>query len=183
MTRLGAPPLQDSAAFSQIFEHYHLSVFRFIYGISGASLREVEDLTAETFIRAWKARSNFYGDEQAAHGWLITIARHLVIDAVRRKKVRKDEQLVADIDEWQPLTPHSSSENPETRVIIREQHSILVNLLTTLPVEQREMIVLRYILGWQVKQIASHLGITENTTSVYIRRTLEKLRHNWPDGK
>jgi RNA polymerase sigma-70 factor (ECF subfamily) len=179
MTRSNTP-IQDSAVFAHLFELYHLTVFRFIFGLSGGSLHEVEDLTAETFYRAWNARTRFDGSEQAALGWLLTIARHLVIDASRRQKVRHYEQFVADPDDWQDLLPINHTDNPEYLTIRREQMSIVLNLLSTLPTERRELLVLRYILGWQVKEIASHMNLSENTTSVYIRRAVEELRRKWP---
>jgi RNA polymerase sigma-70 factor (ECF subfamily) len=44
-------------------------VFRYIYGLSGGPLQEAEDLTAETYARAWKTRQSFSGNEEAALGW------------------------------------------------------------------------------------------------------------------
>jgi DNA-directed RNA polymerase specialized sigma24 family protein len=42
------------------------------------------------------------------------------------------------------------------------------------------LLILRYILGWQVKQIAAHLGMVENTASVYLHRAIEQIRRDWP---
>jgi len=173
-------PLQDPAAFTELFEKHHLAVFRFIFGLSGGSIHEVEDLTADTFLRAWKSRQRYEGDLNSALGWLLTIARHLVIDAARRKKVRKHEQLIADLDEWQTLSPFEQIPSVETSTIRREQVSQIHQILCKLPPERREILVLRYILGWQVKQIAAHMGILENTVSVYIRRAIEQIRREWP---
>ncbi|MCL4258976.1 MAG: sigma-70 family RNA polymerase sigma factor, partial [Anaerolineales bacterium] len=46
----------------------------------------------------------------------------------------------------------------------------------------REILTLRYSLGWQVKEIAAHMGMTESHISVTIHRTLTKLRQQWPGG-
>jgi RNA polymerase sigma-70 factor, ECF subfamily len=72
---------------------------------------------------------------------------------------------------------------PEVDIITREQIAILWRLLGTLPEDTREMLVLRYILGWQVKQIASHLDRNENNVSVTIRRALKSLQRDWPQEK
>ena len=66
------------------------------------------------------------------------------------------------------------------RLLIQEQVRILQGLLQNLNAEQREMIVLRYILDWPVNRIAGHLGMLENTVSVNLRRILQRLRENWP---
>lgn len=148
-------------------------MFRYIYGLSGGPLQEVEDLTAETYERAWKTRERFQGDEQAALGWLLRIARNLAIDLSRRRKVRDvDESLQIEL----LVDPHVL---PEINVITREQIETLWRLLGTLPEDVREMIVLRYILDWQVKQVAEHLGTKENNVSVTIRRALKSLQSEW----
>ncbi len=169
----GAAPLANAEAFSQFFEATHLSVFRYIYGLHGGPAADVEDLTAEAFLRAWKARHRFSGDADAALGWVITIARRLVIDARRRNSVRRHESL----DDTQIAT---TAADPHGEVAQREQVERLATLLDQLPDEQREMLVLRYLLGWRVSRIAEQLSLKENTVSVIIRRALQRLRREWP---
>jgi RNA polymerase sigma-70 factor (ECF subfamily) len=137
-------------------------------------LQEVEDLTAETYERAWKTRQSFKGDEQAALGWLLRIARNLAIDLSRRRKVRDiDESLQIEL----LVDPNVL---PEINIITREQIEILWRLLGSLPEDVREMIVLRYLLGWQVKEVGVHLHMNENNVSVTIRRALKSLQRDWP---
>ncbi len=163
-------PLQDPEAFCRLYSRGHLFVFRYIYGLRGGPVEEVEDLTAETFTRAWKARRRFEGDEDAALGWLLRIARTLVIDAHRR---RRSGVLDADLED---LEIHSPAAGPEDQVAVREQVRLLLRLVEDLPTEQREMIVLRYMLDWPIKQIAAQMDMLENTVTVTIKRTLEKIR-------
>ncbi len=163
-----------SSGFSILFEHAHLSVFRYLYGLTGGPAAEVEDLTAETFSRAWKTRRIFHGDERAATGWLLTIARRLVIDRYRRRKTHpaREENPPAELANQDP--------GPEEIVSSGEEQSELLRMLQSLPDGPREMLVLRYMLGWHVHQIADHLGIPDNTVSVTIRRTLDRLHRDWP---
>lgn len=177
------PPLQSSDAFARLFEQHHMAVFRFIFGLSGGTLHEVEDLTAETFMRAWKARERFDGDLKYALAWLLTIARNLVIDTARRRKFRQGEQFISDIDEYQQLFLKELSESTEAQVLRHEQVKLLMHQLSYLSSERRELLILRYILGWPVKDIATHLGMVENTVSVYLHRALEKIRNNWPGSE
>jgi RNA polymerase sigma-70 factor (ECF subfamily) len=163
-------PYQDPEAFRQLYDHTHLVIFRFIYGLHGGPQQEVEDLTADTFLRAWKARQRFSGTEQAAIAWLIRIARNLVIDLHRRKKSRGSEQQFDDIYQAAPEA------SPEDQLAFRQQLEVAWNLLQTLPDEQREIIVLRFMLDWPVNRIAEHLGILENTVSVTMRRSLIRMR-------
>lgn len=162
-------PIASPARFKELYECSRLSVFRYIYGLTGGPQDEVEDLTAETFLRAWKARYRFDGDMNSAVGWLIRIAKRLVIDGYRRT-LRASRDLSA--------TPQAES-TPEQIAVIDEQKQFLFNLLASLPPEPREIIVLRYMLGWRVSDIARHMDTTENNISVIIHRTLAKLREKW----
>ena len=166
--------IPNTTVFTRLYEATYLIVFRYVYGLSGGPQQEAEDLTAETYARAWKTRQSFIGDEQAALSWLLRIARNLAIDLSRRRKVRDtDESISVEL-----LV--DSNLAPELDVITREQIAILWNLLGTLPEDVREMIVLRFILGWQIKQVAAHLGLSENNVSVTIRRALKSLQRDWP---
>ncbi len=169
-------PLASAEAFSELFTRTHLIVFRYIFGLRGGPQEAVEDLTAETFLRAWRGRSRFEGNEQAALRWLLRIARNLVIDSYRREQVRPQPEDFALTD-----LP-SENAGPEEELLFSEQMRVLLNALTRLPSRQREMIVLRFILGWRVKDVAEHLGLLENTVSVNLRRSLQRLRQEWPAG-
>lgn len=171
--------LRDAQSFAELYEHNHVTVYRYIFGLHGGPAQEVEDLTAETFSRAWKARYRFSGSESAAVGWLLRIARNLVIDTHRRASVRPVNQSIEEDD----LKFHipSPGKKPEEVVTSIENFQILWRLLAALPEVDREIIVLRYIVGWPVKDIAAHLDMLDNTVSVKIRRILKKIRASWPE--
>src|SRR4030065_1834663 len=176
------PPLQDTESFSNLFSRTQLIIFRYIYGLHGGPLEEVEDLTSDTYIRAWKSRTRFSGDDQDALCWLFTIARHLVIDAHRKYKSHHGESIDRLDDTFLEEMFLSTTDSPEQRDANREQFTNLWKVLQDLSHERREMLVLRYMLGWQVKQIARYLKMEENTVSVYIHRSLEQIRRDWSDA-
>lgn len=163
----------DEAAFSALYDRTYLIVFRYVYGLCGGPAQDVEDLTAETYLRAWRARESFTGDGEAAAGWLLQIARRLVIDAYRRRRARPDG------DAEPPEFVAAPDAGPEEETQAREQWRALWQLLAGLSPDQREMLVLRYMLGWRVNRIARHFGLAENTVSVTIRRVLGRLRKAW----
>lgn len=171
----GHMPALDDETFGQLYKRTHLVLYRYIYGMLGGPASEVEDLTAETYLRAWKARHGFTGSQEAALGWLIHIARNLVIDHSRRSKVRGVAQTIDD------LQLSSPDPTPEAQVIAAEQFRILWLQLQDLPSDQKEILVLRYLLDWPVKQIASHLEVSENTTSTRLRRVIQRIQSHWPD--
>jgi RNA polymerase sigma-70 factor (ECF subfamily) len=166
--------LSTPASFSVFYERTHLPVFRYLYGLTGGPQEDVEDLTAEAFMRAWRARRTFQGDEGAALGWLMKIARRLVIDDYRRRKARPVTE--GDV----PIEFPAAAPQPEEVALTGEEQQVLWTLVRALPDEPREMLVLRYLLGWRVNQIAEYLEIPENTVSVTVHRSLEHLRQQWP---
>jgi len=172
--------LQDSVAFSQLYHSTQLAIFRFIYGLLGGPIQEVEDLTCDTFLRAWKKRKSFSGSEQDAVCWLFTIARHLVIDAYRRRKTHPADASEGLDEAFIDTLDLAIQPTPEDHAASREQLQQLWKSLQSLSPDRRELLVLRYMLGWQVREIASSVHMEENTVSVYIRRSLEKIRRDWP---
>ena len=170
-----AAPYASTEHFRQLYERAHLSIYRYIYSLHGGPAEEVEDLAAETFERAWKGRKRFRGDEDAATGWLITIARNLVVDAQRKRRQRTPPGAIDDLAHAAP-----AELVVEGHVLQDEQQQALLAALRTLPVQEREMVILRYMLDWPVKRIAAHYEMLENTASVKIRRALEHLRRHLP---
>ena len=172
-------PLQDPEAFSDLYDRTHLIIFRFIYGIHGGPIEEVEDLTCETYLRAWKARERFTGNKREALCWLFTIARRLVIDAHRHQEAQNTGVLIRLDDTNFETLPAALQESPEEKAAAQDQFAHLWSIFQRLAEDRREMLVLRYLLGWQVKEIAEFLEKEENTVSVYIKRTLEQIRQAW----
>jgi RNA polymerase sigma-70 factor, ECF subfamily len=166
--------INTAKSFSAFYERTHLSLFRYLYGVTGGPQEEVEDLTADTFTKAWRARRSFQGDESAALAWLMKIGRRLVIDNYRRRKARPQPE--SEPPEEFPL----DEPIPEETAVAGEVGQTLLMLLRNLPEQPREILVLRYLLGWQVNHIAAYLEISENSVSATIHRTLEKLRQQWP---
>jgi|WetSurMetagenome_2_1015567.scaffolds.fasta_scaffold639842_1 RNA polymerase sigma-70 factor, ECF subfamily len=166
-------PINSPGSFSAFYERTHLSLFRYLYGLTGGPQEDVEDLTAEAFTRAWKARRTFQGDQGAALGWLFQIGKRLVIDRYRRDKARPT--IAGEIPEELP----QNGPIPEEMAQAQEEQQKLFSVLQKLPEEQREMMVLRFLLGWQVNEIAAYLGISENTISVTLKRTIQRLHKQW----
>lgn len=162
------------ASFSALYEQTQLIVFRYIYALHGDPREEVEDIWLETYLRAWKGRYRFAGSEGAALGWLLKIARHLVIDKQRRRKFATT--VLTD------TLPAPLEETPEHCLVIKEELQTLTYLLESLTVQQREMIILRYVVGWRVNQIAQYLKMRENTVSVTLQRVLAKLASQAEDA-
>jgi RNA polymerase sigma-70 factor, ECF subfamily len=168
-TRSASISLSAPDEFARFYEQNHLSVFRYAMALCAGDQGEAEEITAEAFFHAWEKRQQFSGSAPAALGWVITIARHLLID---RRRAQTSRPVEAELD----------GEAPDTRgqieelLVDAEQTAEVLAALRSLPVPQAELLTLRYVLGWQVKAIAAHQGLPENTVSVYLRRALASLQ-------
>jgi RNA polymerase sigma-70 factor (ECF subfamily) len=156
-------------AFASFYEEAHLSVFRYVMVLCAGDQIEAEDITADAFYRAWEKRSQFAGSRQAALGWVIAIARNLLIDNRRSAGVRPlDVELEDDI-----AVPSSSIED---LLVDDEQFQQILEAIRDLPFPHGDILTLRYVLGWRVKTIAEHLGLAENTVSVNLRRAVANVQ-------
>jgi RNA polymerase sigma-70 factor (ECF subfamily) len=163
--------VQSAHAFERFYEQAHLRVFRYATLLCDTAA-DAEDITAETFLRAWRARASFHGDADAAIGWVITIARNLVAD--RRRAMARGVRCDVLDDAAHELIADPTS--VEDLVLTEEQTGRALELVRGLPDQQRELIVLRYVLGWRVNQIAAHVGISDNLVSVTLKRALQRLQ-------
>lgn len=168
------PDITHQDGFSQFFQQSHLQVYRYIYGLTGGPAAEVEDLTAESYARAWSARAGFHGDFKEALYWTLKIAKHQVIDAYRKRKSAGEPESLETFD------PPTHETAPEDQVLSHERSAILWGLLQTLPEGPREMLVLRYMLDWTVGEIAQYIHKNETAVSMAIHRALKQLQQKWP---
>ncbi len=161
--------LQAAGDFARFYETAHLSLFRYLMVLCAGDQAEAEDITAETFIRAWEKRQQFSGSEPAALGWVITIARNLLIDRRRSESAHPAEAALDD-------TLADGERSIEAILVDDDQLQQALAAVAGLPLPQRDIFTLRYVLGWRVKAIAAHLGLAENTVSVDLRRALAKIQ-------
>jgi RNA polymerase sigma-70 factor (ECF subfamily) len=161
--------LEESEAFAQFYENTHQDIYRYVMASCGGNVTLAEDVTAETYLRAWKNRRSFSGTSEGAFGWVLTISRRLLIDKFRTSSSRPPEnELVDEIED--------RDQNTETILLNHVLSEQIIEALQILPEERRELVLLRYVLGWRVNQIADYLAMSENTISVSIRRSLKQLQ-------
>ena len=103
------------------------------------------------------------------------IASHKVIDA-HRAATRNRSEPVADIPD-----AVESSDGPEQRALRIELSSEMGKLLDTLPEKQREILVLRVVVGLSAEETAEAVGSTPGAVRVAQHRALARLRKSMPE--
>src|ERR687893_1166524 len=78
-----APELTDESSFSALVERHRRELQVHCYRMLG-SLEEAEDLTQETFLRAWKRRETYAG-RASLRAWLYRIATNACLDALEKR--------------------------------------------------------------------------------------------------
>ncbi len=117
----------DAEAFGMLFDHYHGSVYRFLFHRT-RSTTLAEDLTSETFFRALRSMSSFRWQGKDFGAWLMTIARNLCTDHFKAGRTRL-ELTTEDMG----LHDDRTTEGPEDAVLASLTNEVLLQALTELP--------------------------------------------------
>lgn len=153
----------------QLFEAYYDQIYQYIYFLTN-NRDAADDFVQETFIR--------YGRMQSVENpkaVLYRIARNLVYDYTRRKKVLK----------WVPIVGDQYRDTallPEEIAVKGEEIVALYAALRELKLHYREVIVLRYIEELSVAETAALLGLSEVQVKNYTARGFKVLRERLGGG-
>jgi RNA polymerase sigma-70 factor, ECF subfamily len=131
---------------------------------------DVQDLTARTFEKAWKARDRYRRDLAGFSTWLFGIARNVATDYLRA--ARPHLPLDAASNVAIPTTP-------EDEIAQKSDLLRLARLTEKLSDRQRELIALKYGAALNNRIIASITGMSESNVGTVLQRTVEKLRSEW----
>jgi len=144
---------------------YYQDIFRYAYWIT-KSRPLAEDLTQETFMRAWRAFDSLQS-QGAAKAWLFTI--------LRRENARLYEKYrpeLDDIDDYESALPDTRHAEPDQ---LMENH-LLYKAIRSLEPEYREPLVMQVIGGFSGEEIATMLALNNNTVMTRLFRARNKLR-------
>ena len=139
----------DLAAFEALVERHRDVVFRVAARVVGRS--EAEDVTQETFLRAYHRLGRFRG-ESAFRTWLLRIAHNTAVNAARR---RLPEPVDTHADEEEGSTPDPSAREPVSALEDSERRERLELKLGELRAEHRAVLVLRDLEGMAYEEIAT----------------------------
>jgi RNA polymerase sigma factor (sigma-70 family) len=159
--------------FANFYEMYVDSMFNFCVFQLRDSAR-AEELTADIFEKAWRARRRFEPERASFATWLFSIARRVIIDEQRRRARRPVVPLSnPQIDVKQP--------SPEVELERSEQLQKLNSLLHDLSVSEQDLIALKFGAGMNNKQIAQLLNKSESAIGTSLHRCLGKIRTGWKE--
>jgi RNA polymerase sigma-70 factor (ECF subfamily) len=159
----------DQDVFAVLVERYKDAVQNLAYRMLG-NATEAEDVTQETFVRAY-TQLGTYKPVHKFSTWLLSIASHLAIDQLRRRRF-----LALPLDdvpflEWLPDVGVS----PEQSALQGEQQDEIQSYLQMLPGKYRAVIVLRYWYDFSYEEISQALKLTPALVKARLHRARELL--------
>ncbi len=154
----------DTKAFGQIYELWADSIYRFTY-LKTKNESVAEDLTAETFLKAWKGLKTFkLKPEVKFSTWLFSIARNAVIDYYRTTKQEISFENLPEIADLEGETD-LYSEQTELR-----------DKLNQLRPEYRQVLELRYLEDIPIAKVAQMMKKKEGNIRTLTNRALAALK-------
>src|SRR5688572_7035800 len=163
----------DAEAFGQLYDHYVSGVFRFIYYRVG-SRQLAEDLTSETFVRGLRAIQRFTWQGKDFGAWLTTIARNLIADHFKSSRARL-EIVSDDVPEGR-----TTARSPEEDVLSLISNEMLFDAVNSLPPEQRDCVLMRFIQGMSIAETAAALKRSEGAVKQLQLRAVRSLAKRVP---
>ncbi|GAB2984001.1 hypothetical protein GCM10027212_24320 [Actinotalea caeni] len=140
----GAPGREDIAA---LFESHRHELLTHCYRMT-ASLADAEELTQESFLRAWRARDRFRGDA-SPRTWLYRIATNLCLDFLQshERRAQPTESVLDTLERDADLDPFPDRDDPASLVAQADTTDLyLMAALLHLPPRQRAAAVARDLL-------------------------------------
>jgi RNA polymerase sigma-70 factor, ECF subfamily len=166
---LAAAKAGDEEAFAALFRSVQPLLLRYLRTLGGSL---ADDCAAETWVNVVTGLDRFHGDESNWRAWVVTIGRRRLIDAQRRQG--RVEMLD---DHPEDLVEPGRQQVPDVAATVEEADGTAraLGLLRVLPLEQREAVFLRHVVGLDVKQTAALVGRTPGSVRVATHRGLRRL--------
>ncbi len=174
----------DQHAYAEIVDRYRPQIYTLIIRMV-KTREEAEDLTQETFIKAFHSLPSFNA-EYAFSTWLYKIAVNNCIDYFRKKRLKTtsiDTPIVAKDGELPREFPDDQTQGPDSGLMDQERKSQIQSAIDNLPEKYRDAIVLRHVHDKSYEEIAEELNVPIGTVKVRIFRAREMLKKKLRDQR
>ncbi|WP_016988672.1 RNA polymerase sigma factor [Flavobacterium sp. ACAM 123] len=164
----------NEEALSTLIKRHESRIYGFIY--SKISDRDISnDIFQDTFIKVIKTlKSNSYNEEGKFLPWVMRISHNLIIDHFRRNKKMP---LFRETEEFSIFSIMSDdSPTIENKIIADQVEMDIKKLIEELPLDQKEVLVMRMYQDMSFKEISEITGVSINTSLGRMRYALMNLR-------
>ncbi|HYG04540.1 MAG TPA: RNA polymerase sigma factor [Chryseosolibacter sp.] len=164
----------NEEAFEMLLSRHKSKIYTAIYLIV-KDRYTAEDLLQETFVKAINTiRGGRYNEEGKFLPWVSRIAHNLAIDHFRKEK--RYPEVVLEDGSRLFNSMNFIEESIEDKQVMRETRGKLRNFIKELPVEQKQVLIMRHYLDMSFQEIATRTGVSINTALGRMRYALINLR-------
>jgi RNA polymerase sigma-70 factor (ECF subfamily) len=156
----------DDTAFDVLFRESAGDVHAYAISLLG-DRSAAEDVTALAFERVYRSRARLDRGRGTPRAWLFAVARNAALDELRRR--RRNPNFELDEDRWGDLRSEQDLEQVERRATVRDA-------LASLPLRERELVLLKFHGQLSNSELARALGISESNAGSRLHRALTRLR-------
>jgi RNA polymerase sigma-70 factor, ECF subfamily len=162
----------DERALAALWQELQPALLRYLRAVEPGA---AEDIASDTWLEVTRRLDRFCGGEREFRGWLFTIARHRLIDA-RRRAARHRTAPVAWIPE------RAGRDDPAADVLAGLSTEASLRLVSELPPEQAEAVLLRVMAGLDTERVARIMGKQPGNVRVLSHRGLRNLARRLTPG-
>ena len=156
----------DAQAFGELYQQNLKRIYRYTFYKVG-SATEAEDLTEQTFLKAWEAMGRYREQGVPFSAWLFRLAHNLVIDYHRTRHEAASLDDAMETEDKQP--------GPDEIARARLDVGTLQDAITKLTPEQQQVIILRFVQGLSHGDVAAIMGKNEGAIRGLQHRALAAL--------
>jgi RNA polymerase sigma factor (sigma-70 family) len=172
----------EESCFEQLIHRHKNKVFAYIsLYIRDQAL--AEDIFQDTFLKVIQSvKAGKYSDNGKFLSWVMRIAHNLIIDNFRRVK----QMNTISNDNYESDLFNSAKfadDNIEDDIVKRQIHKDVRSMISYLPDDQREVVILRHYADLSFKEIADLTGVSINTALGRMRYALINMRKMMEDRK
>lgn len=157
----------DDELVRTLYAAHGAAVFGYVQRLLGGDRQRAEDVVQETFVRVWRRPGELSVERGSVRSWLLTIARNLVIDGERARRVRPRE-----VGEYALARVAEQVDQIDEATVAFD----VAEVMAALPPHHREVIVEVYYQGRSVNEAATALGIPAGTVKSRTYYALRQLR-------
>jgi len=169
----------DQRAFEQLVRLYDQNVLRLALNLL-RSPEDANDIYQEAFLRVYKNLHSFRFD-CSFHTWLYRIVTNLCLDALRKRRVRREENTVVEtsegfLDRMDTVEEARADGNPQRQLMSRQLGKKIKEVLSGLTPRERAVFEMRHYQGLRLRTIGDMLGTSEEAAKNCLFRATQKMR-------
>lgn len=159
----------DTNAFAYLVDNYKDMVYSLAYKMT-KNREEAEEISQDTFIKAFKNLKNFKGDSKFST-WLYRIAYHAALDSIKKNKNNNSTFEINEVTYNQIKSVEDILQGIERK----ERAKVMNECLLKLPEEERSIIWMFYYDELSLKEIIDVTQLSEANVKVKLHRARKRL--------